>query len=485
MQDTREVDAETKQCSQPPGASGAFFFRLRTVTPARLAFLLFLISAFSAVFCAYAVSTIHQHEFAVRTVGVDAAPSVVAAYEIKNAVLSMDTDLADELLYSPNVPECSDREKDYEQWREVACKRLVAAAENITYKGEREPIENIQLALGRYAMLSQQARDLHTAGEREESIKVYRLAFETVQNELLPNIDALEKNNSGVLESTYNQEKSASNLSRGFLLVLGLLLICSLLYVQIFLAVKFRRRLSPPLLVAILGLSLLLHHLTNSLTLNGENIKTAKENSYDSILALLKTRANASNSCANASRQLLDVSNAPEYSKIYDSSIRAIATFDAGNNIDKTVEKIKERSEKNAHISIQGMTGSLADAANNICYAGEAKFIVDVLEAFSIYTQTETKVRELVDGGSHDEAVRKCLSYNPEGSKYPFTKLDYAVTQALDINKNRMDVALKEAFRSLEGLALDSVLGSILTIVCAYLALMPRMDEYVRYKNNY
>src|SRR6516162_11217817 len=80
----------------------------RDVTPVRLR-LYFVVNCFSAImFCLLSMITIKQHAHAVKTVGHDAAPSVIAAHQIKIGVEKMDTALANELLYAPNQPENQD-----------------------------------------------------------------------------------------------------------------------------------------------------------------------------------------------------------------------------------------------------------------------------------------------------------------------------------------------------------------------------------------
>ena len=483
---TREtsVEEETEPAAEPV-KHRTLLQTLKNVTPARLGFLLFFVTVFSSIFCIIAVSTIQQHETAVKIVGKDSAPSVIAAYEIKSGVLAMDRDLANQLLFKADEPEGQDMADDSEKWRIIVCKELVAAAKNITFPGELEPIENIQIALGKYAKQAEHARNLHQNGRNEQMLKAYRESLQTIQTELLPNIAVLEKIDEFELENTYNREKSASNLSRGFLLVLGLALAFSLLYTQYFLSSRFHRRFCPPILLSMFCLIALLHQLTNSLTANSNYLRIAKEDSYDSVLSLLITRASAFDAAACASRRLLDPENASAYQKEYEENLASIARFDGSHNIEETIKTAQRQLQKNEKFNLQGFTGSLATEINNAGFEeqGEPSLAIDTLAAFSDYCQAEWKVKELDESGSHDEAVRMCLSYNPSGSKYPFMQFDDALVRTLKINQEQMNINLKGAFKSLEYCSLATELISLLIVICVYAGLTPRMDEYFKVRS--
>lgn len=482
MQTQETPVTENKDATTETPTHRSLLYTLKNVTPARLGFLLFFCCVLSSLFCIAAVYTVQQHDEAAKTVGIDSAPSVISAYEIKSGLLAMDRDLANQLLYKADQAEGEDMENDFEKWRGIVCKQLVAGAKNITYSGELQPIENIQVGLGTYTMEAQRARDLHSEGKDKDALLAYRLALRTMNAELLPNIDALEKANRDKLEDTYNHEKSASNLSRGFLLVMGLILVFSLLVTQFFLLRKFHRRICPPILLSMICLMVLLHHLTNSLSANSNFMKVAKEDSYDSILALLTTRADAFEACACASRRLLDPENSDEYEREYSASLGKIVQFEGQHNIDETVELARKQLQKGEKLNLPGFGGSLAVELNNACFEGEGEpsLALDTLAAFAEYCQAEWKVKELDEAGQHEEAVRMCLSYNPSGSKYPFTQFDDALVRTLKINSDQMASGIKGAFKSLSNLAIATELVCLLIVICVYSGLTPRMDEYVK-----
>jgi len=107
-----------------------------------------------------AIAGARVHRDAMKTVGKDSAPSIIAAQHIKSALADLDADAANELLGAPGA--MSDAVKAYEARRVEAAEALIAAAENITYgESERTPIQSLQVGMGTYERLIQRARDLH------------------------------------------------------------------------------------------------------------------------------------------------------------------------------------------------------------------------------------------------------------------------------------------------------------------------------------
>lgn len=452
---------------------------LQNATPARLRLLLVGVCLGAISFCVVAVITVRQHEHALETVGFNAAPSVIAAHRIKIGVETMDADLADELLYAPGQREAQEIADDFEKSRVDVCKQLVAAAKNITYgAAEQLPMENIQIALGQFEMQAQAARDRHDSGAQADAVKGYRAALQTLQEKLLPNADALAKANADVLEDTYAREKGASALSRGLVMVLGLLLLCLLLYTQIYLSARFRRRLNLPVLIALVTAAVFLQHLTAALAASSRELTVAKEDSYNSVVALLDARSNSYDANAAESRWLLDREQADAHQKHFFDSIATVASFADGHDLAQTVTIAQRQMENNEKFNLPGFSGSLADELNNVRFDGEGQAALEALQALGDYCAIDGKMRQLERSGAHQEAVKLSLGYERNGSNYQFSKYDDALGRTLKINEGHLSHAVKSALHNLHGLASASLWLSLLIVICAYLGLRRRMEEY-------
>ena len=154
-------------------ASGS---RWTSTTPTRLKIALTGSWVLAAILCVVVLFGWAQHWHAVQTVGVDAAPSVVAAHKIKIYIETLDTDLVNELLGKPG--EMADYVKDFDKNRVEIGKQIIAASKNITYgDAEQVPIQQIQDSLGRYLMVAQAARDAHVRGEQASILSEYRKGY--------------------------------------------------------------------------------------------------------------------------------------------------------------------------------------------------------------------------------------------------------------------------------------------------------------------
>lgn len=459
----------------------AFTRGTKNITPLRLRLLLMLIFTVSTAFCILSIHTIQQHAKALQTIGVEAGPSVVAAQNIKIGILTMDSDLADELLYKSGQSEAQERLEDFNKSRIETSKYLVAAARNITYgNAELFPIENLQSSIGQFLMQAQIARDVHQNGQNADTIKAYRDALNTLQTAVLPNADALNKSNQDMLIEIYNQEKSASALSRGVVLLTGLILLCLLAYTQYYLKLRFKRILNPPLLIASIVLLLFLQHLYQSLADCSNSTRVAKEDSYDSIVALLGARAASYDANASESRWLLDQERSVNYTKEFQDDMHKVAKFSPSNDLDKTIALAQKQLASSEKFALPQFTGYMAEEFNNIRFGGEGQAAIDALHELKDYMATDAKMRTLADSGQREGALKLGLSRDTKGSDYWFQRFDDALERALTINQEQLDAAVKDGKKSLDNQILFALLIPVFVICCAYYGLLPRIQEYSR-----
>src|SRR5215472_9564706 len=120
-------------------ASGS---RWTSTTPTRLKIALTGSWVLAAVLCVVVLFGWAQHWHAVHTVGVDAAPSVMAAHKIKIYIETLDAD--------------------------------------------QVTIQQIQDSLGRYLMVAQAAREAHVRGEQASILSEYRTGYKMFKEEIVP-----------------------------------------------------------------------------------------------------------------------------------------------------------------------------------------------------------------------------------------------------------------------------------------------------------
>jgi hypothetical protein len=426
--------------------------------------------ALDALLLIVAIASAHVHRNAVKTVGVDSAPSIIAAQHIKSALADMDANAANELLGAPGgSPEFV---RAYETRRVEAAKALIAAAENITYGDwERAPIQQLQVGLGTYERLIQRARDLHERGDAQ-FVVAYRDAAALMDRTLLPAADALDKANHDVLEQTYRSESGVSFWARALLLVTGLLALVALAAVQVFLSRRTRRTFNPLLVAATVVALGALGYSNGAMTTAHRQLKVAKEDAFTSIHALWRARAVSYWANADETRYLLDQAHAPEHQRNFLAKSTQLAQLPPGMR----PGDVATAEQGNVHP--EGFSGYLADELRNITFDGEREAAVGTLLRFEEYLAIDRTIRGLEQEGKHKEAIALCIGANQGDSNWAFDRFDKALDATLAINQAAFDAAVHDGLATFDriDLILSVMAGAIAVLI--FLGLAVRIREY-------
>jgi hypothetical protein len=425
---------------------------------------------FDALLLIAAIAGASIHRSAMKTVGKDSAPSIIAAQHIKSALADMDADAVNELLgASGKMPEAV---KAYESRRVEAAKALIAAAENITYgESERTPIQALQVGMGTYERLIQRARDLHERADAD-FITAYREAAKLMDATLLPAADALDKANNQVLESAYESQSGKSSAARGLLMFTGLLALSALVAVQMFLTKRTKRTFNILLIAATLLAAASLEYTVSAMGTEQRQLKVAKEDAFTSIHALWRARAVSYSANSDESRYLLDQPHAAEHERNFFTKSALLATLPPGMRL----PDIASAETKGIHV--EGFTGFLADELNNITFAGEREAAIDTLLRYEEYLAVDKQIRQLERSGKHREAIELCIGTQPGQSDWAFDRFDKALGATLDINQRAFDEAVNQGLSALDGLEIKASVLAALIAVCIFLGLAARIREY-------
>ena len=241
---------------------------------------------------------------------------------------------------------------------------------------------------------------------------------------------------------------------------------------------RFHRRLCPPILFAMLGVMICGAHLHSSLAGSSLALKVAKEDAYDSVLALLNARSSAFKADAAANRMLFDRDNAAAHQKTFAENVAQVASFDGQHNFKETIERAEKELKHGDRVNLPGFDGALAKELSNVRFPGEGNAALEALKQFSSYAAVQDQVKERAGAGAFADAIHLCLSYDPEGAKFPLTKFDVALLNTLHINQEAMEKKVSEAFNDLDGLVMLTEVASLLAVMCVYLGILPRIEEY-------
>lgn len=408
---------------------------------------------------------------AIKTVGKDATPSIITAQRLKDALGGMDANAASELLVP--VGQNPDSVTGYEERRQKAAERLVAAAENITFDNkERVPIQTIQLGLGDYIAKIQQARDAHARGDAKAVLAAYREAAAIMDAKLLPAADALAKANFDELERSYAQQRSTSSAALLFILFYGLLTLGVLVILQLFLNRRMRRTLNPMLLGASAIAFIFLGYTTKTFLSASQHLKVAKEDAFSSMHALLQARSLVYAANSDESRYLLDPENAASHEQAFLAKIAKVATFPNGQTFD-TVIAASQQGQK-----VPGFRGYLADELNNITFRGEQEAVVLNVATLGDYVGIDQKIRQLKQSGKLQQAIALCVGNNPSESNWAFQKFLAANKKNYDINENAFNASIKQGFQDVEGFEVKAIVMTIAIALLTLFGLRPRLKEY-------
>jgi hypothetical protein len=470
-------------------------------TPALLKLALGLSWLFSGLLCAVVLAAWAQQERSAKTLGVDSAPSVVAAHQIRIHIETLDADLANELISKPG--QATEVVSDFDKNRLDIGQQIVAASKNITY-GDAEliPIENIEDSLGRYLMAAEAARDAHNRGDHTSALAEYRKSLRVMEENLVPAAGDLNSANDSVLQGAYVSQKSTSTWTLVLTLFVGATFILLLIVIQVYVTRAFRRRLNPALALATVVAVVFLGNILLRFGSHADDLKRLKEDSYDSVAALLHARAEAYEANAAESRWLLDPEERPLHERTFRESAAKLVSFKGGQNFENAnaiaerrnallVERLRggdaplaAASFARSQLPLEGMDGEFRNALDNITFPDkdpikdEPTQSAATLRAFGVYYGLDAHIRDLELAGKHDEAVSLCTGMKEGDSNWAFFKFDQSLGNWLKLNQDWMDRYTQAALGDPAGLQYYAPIVSIFIAVMVFFGLRPRIREY-------
>jgi hypothetical protein len=201
----------------------------------------------------------------------------------------------------------------------------------------------------------------------------------------------------------------------------------------------------------------------------GEELRAAKQDSFDSIHALWKTRALAYDANAEESLYLLErgALQARHEEAFFGKSGQLLSGLPPA-----------EALAQAAIGRFQDIKGFIGVELNNITYPGEREAALDLLRTFIDYIEIDRKIRELERAGRHAEAFALCVGTAPGQSDWAFARFDKALVKALDINERAFASQVERAFAYLAWVQWALGFVALAIAVLSWLGLQPRIREY-------
>ncbi|MER7755188.1 hypothetical protein [Kitasatospora sp. NPDC097643] len=422
-------------------------------------------------------------------IGHRAAPQVVRSADLYFALNDLDAQAANLLLFGAD-PDYAALRKDtldtYEQRRAQADTDLQRVAEAVAgdAAGQRA-VQTVIGELGHYQALVARAQLLeeqaHAPAGRPsaEALAAYRQATDLLRQRLLPAVDEVTKANAAVVERHYSDQRDALGGGWWGILVTGLLALAALGLLQRLLTVRFQRLVNVPLAVTtVLALAGLVTVLT--LTSRADHqLVVAKNNSFDSVIALSRARAVAYDLNADESRYLTDRARAAAYEQGFLDKTQAFARVAGATLATYNARLAEEVDRHRADHGQVGFGGYLGDELRNITFAGEQDAAERVLTAFQQYQRDDRKIRELNAQGRLKEAVTFNTGLTPGQSNADFGVLSAALDDTQAINQRAFESAVAATDDDLD--TTTAALGAAAlaaALALTALGVRPRLREF-------
>ncbi|MFI0354039.1 hypothetical protein [Actinomadura sp. 9N407] len=455
--------------------------RIRVLTAAVLVALLALLAVIAIA--------VGNAKDGVRVIGKDAGPQVVATGNLYFHLTNMDAQLANALLIgrTQNLGmRRDDALRGFDESRLAAGDALLKAAKLADERTEDETARESLNALARYERLAGQAllldeRSAHAAGPpSQDVIAYYRQATDLMKLDLLPKAYNLTLDNGTLVRHTYEDERRAVMTGQVLVYVIGAVALGLLVALQFFLFARFRRLLNPALAVASLIVLALMGSSAVMLSGQMDDLRTAKTDGFDSLLALSRARAISTSANADETRYLLDPGRADTYEQVYLSKSQSVL-YRPADNLDLYNEAV-QRDLGNPQVDVldQKYLGFLGREADYGSLPGQPKAYRMALQRYSAFQQSDSRVRALVRAGQRDRAIAARLGGGTSGfsSDRDFTAYDASMQQLFAIHRKAFDQAVADGDKGIRGWNAGVPLAGLLIIGLVLVGIRPRLAEY-------
>lgn len=346
-------------------------------------------------------------------------------------------------------------------------------------RADEKTVESLTDSFAEYQELVGRAleNDDHTGG-RTDALADYRRATDLLQRQLLPEARKLVSSNNSVFNSEYTAASSTLSAQLVAVVVLGVLLLAVLGLLQWYLSRRFQRTLTPFVLGATACTLLAVVLGTQLLSATEENLRGARRDAFDSVVALSRARAIAYDANADESRYLLDPQRRDQYARSFLTKSQELygiqgATLDTYDS--QLAVTWREYRADHQH---PRFTGEFRRELDNITFAGERAAAERTVDTYAVYQHDDRKIRALLAAGKEREAVEFCMGWEPGTSNAHFEAWMGTLDKVTAINERHFDGFVAAGHSDVAEL-LPWALGALLAAAgLTVLGLRPRLAEF-------
>ncbi len=298
-----------------------------------------------------------------------------------------------------------------------------------------------------------------------------------MQTSILPEVGSLTSVSASEVDSTYQAGLTTARTGIVVVIVVGVLLIAVAAALQLYLAARCRRMINPALVAATVVAIGLIAVTIAQLSAEAGHLRVAKQEAFDSIIALTQARAVSFDANADESRYLVDPGRAAQYQQAFLVKSEQIADvgpvgifgYDAALAAD-----VRGYDDDNADVRFGGYLGV---EFRNITFPGERAAAVRTLLAYQVYERDDRVLRALAKS-NRPAAVAFDIGTAAGQSDWAFNQYDAALSSLIAINSRAFTTAVDDGQR---GAGWDVGFPAGAAVVLALLVLAgvrPRLAEY-------
>jgi hypothetical protein len=450
----------------------------KTATPIVVYILLWSgIFILAAVLCTASINAANQCREAVKSIGRDCAPSIIAAQQIKQDLAKLDATSADLLLAkNANLPIYQELQTQAETLKNQFSDSLITAAQNITFgDSERVPITKLSADIIHYGELVAAANQ----HQNMEATPLIANASNYLHTELLTAGQDLDKANTTVLDNVYNLRSQTLHIQSfvffSIWCLMNLLLVGTGIYLW-----KATKRVLNLGIVAALFLSLLLAFQVFAATEGSAyRLKVITKDAFDSIHWLWSARAVAADAYGARGRVLLFAhsDNQPAALRNLEDCQEKILQLPPGQI---TLSSLRDNPQPAETLTKNPQfKGFLPDELRNITFTGEREAALAAVQTWSRYREADQQSAVLETNNRHADAVSLHLSKEASGGLGTASRFDQALELVIAINQAVFDKTVAEGLNKLQGLDWMVVALCLGVMATTIAGIWPRIREYL------
>lgn len=430
--------------SQVATGGGSDLRRWVSTTPGTLRVLSVVIVAAVMIVTSFAYYTVAGKVNSIGMIGHRTVPAIIDAQKIHAALVDADRNAASSFLYGGEG--INPAREQYNEDIDLATVALQQASQHTAYGDEAaQPLNTALTGIGEYRELMGWAFTNNRLGHPVSQAYLHA-AHDLMIGTILPAVEELGRINSEHLAADLAATQS-NTTPLGIVIGVSGLGLAVLVYTQITLAKRFRRRFNLQLVAATALLMALMGWSSVGIVQGNAHLSEGTADHYAQLNRLWQIRSLVTVANLNGSLSLIARGNGAAYDQAF---------------IEANAGSIKLGAELQA-------------AATS---GEEGRAIAQTVLFYQLYLEADEQVRALEAAGQHDKAVALALSTGEGGLNSQFTQLEEALADVIDIKQADFDKSISAADNSLAGLNVGIPLLALAIAGLSLWGLQKRINEY-------